>query len=121
MFWEGYYDLTSGDTNCVINDANFIISATVGGENKIQTFYTSSGFTDYPSDFDWGSAIVDIMNDFVGIADVSVDVTQNRVTITSDCSQIEKNCKIENINILQDKVVNIDLIIEYDISCVSCS
>lgn len=121
MFWEGYYDLTSGDTNCVINDANFIISATVGSENKIQTFYTSSGFTDYPSDFDWGSAIVDIMNDFVGISDVSVDVTQNRVTITSDCSQIEKNCKIENINILQDKVVNIDLIIEYDISCVSCS
>lgn len=121
MFWEGYFDLTSGDTNCIINEADFIIQAQVGDEQKESVFYTSTGFNDYPSDLDWAEAIVDTLNTFLGISDVSIDLTQNRITIMGSCYDYEKNCQVELLNLLQDKQVIVDLKINYDISCVSCS
>jgi hypothetical protein len=121
MFLEGFYDLTSGDTNCIINSADFTVYAEVNGQSAQTQFYTSTGATDYPSDSVWANAIINILEGFAGISDVTVDVVTNRITITTSCEDIDKNCTIQQINPLQDTEIIVDLIIDYDISCVSCS
>jgi len=121
MYLEGFNDLTSGDTNCVINSAIFSISAEVGGQSAQTEFYTSSGSTDYPNDLIWVDAISTILNDFVGISDVVVDLLSNRITIKTNCEQISKNCGTQTINPLQDTEIKVNLLIDYDISCVTCT
>lgn len=120
MYLEGFNDLTSGDTNCVINSADFTIYAEVGGQSGQTEFYTSTGTTDYPSDTVWANAIVDMLENFVGISNVTVDIISNRITITSACENIDKNCSTQPINPLQDTEIKVNLLIDYDISCVSC-
>ncbi len=121
MYLEGFSDLTSGDTGCIINGAIFGIKAEVGGQSAYTEFYTSTGATDYPSDTLWGDSIVDILQQFVGISSVTVDFTSNRITITTDCEELNKNCGTQTINPLQDTQIIVDLVIDYDISCVQCS
>ena len=120
MYLEGFSDLTSGDTNCIINSATFSINAEVGGQSSQNLFYTSSGSTDYPNDLIWADAISTILNGFVGISDVTIDLTSNRITIKTNCEEIKKNCGPQTINPLQDTQIKVNLIIDYDISCVSC-
>lgn len=121
MYLEGFNDLTSGDTNCIINSADFTIYAEVGGQSAQTEFYTSTGATDYPSDTVWADAIVNILEDFVGISGVTVDIISNRITITAACEDLKKNCGNQPINPLQDSEIKVNLLIDYDISCVSCS
>ena len=121
MYLEGFNDLTSGDTNCIINSADFTIYAEVGGQSAQTEFYTSTGTTDYPSDTVWADAIVNILEDFVGISGVTVDIISNRITITAACEDLKKNCGNQPINPLQDSEIKVNLLIDYDISCVSCS
>jgi hypothetical protein len=120
MYLEGFYDLTSGDTNCIINSADFTIYAEVGGVSAQTQFYTSTGTTDYPSDTVWADAIIDILESFSGISSVTVDVISNRITITTACEDTTKNCTTQPINPLQDTQITVNLLIDYDISCVSC-
>jgi hypothetical protein len=121
MFLEGFNDLTSGDTNCVINSAEFTIYAEVSGQSAQTQFYTSSGITDYPSDGVWADAIINILEGFVGISDVTVDVIANRITISSSCEEINEGCYTQTINPLQDTEIKVNLMIDYNISCVSCT
>ncbi len=121
MYLEGFNDLTSGDTNCIINSATFTIGAEVGGQSAETIFYTSSGSTDYPNDILWADAISTILNDFVGISDVTIDLPSNRIIIKTNCEEITKNCGPQTINPLQDTEIKVNLLIDYDISCVSCS
>jgi hypothetical protein len=121
MFLEGLNDLTSGDTNCVINSAEFTVYAEVSGQSAQTQFYTSTGATDYPSDLVWANAITDILESFSGISSVTVDTTSNRITITTSCDDITKNCVTQQINPLQDTEIKVNLMIDYNISCVSCS
>jgi len=121
MFLEGFYDLTSGDTNCIIDSATFSISAKVGSQSAITEFYSSNGGTDYPNDIQWAEAITDILNGFVGISDVTIDLVSNRITIKTNCEEINKSCKPQVINPLQDTEIEVNLVIDYNISCVDCS
>jgi hypothetical protein len=121
MYLEGFNDLTSGDTNCIINSAEFTVYAEVSGQSAQTQFYTSTGATDYPSDTVWADAITNILESFSGISSVTVDVITNRITVTTSCEDITKNCTVQQINPLQDTEIKVDLIIDYDISCVSCS
>jgi hypothetical protein len=121
MYLEGFNDLTSGDTNCIINSATFAISAEVGGQSAETIFYTSSGSTDYPNDLLWAEAMSTILNEFVGISEVTIDLPSNRITIKTNCEEISKNCGPQTINPLQDTEIKVNLLIDYDISCVSCS
>ena len=120
MYLEGFNDLTSGDTNCIINSATFSIYAEVGGTSIENVFYTSSGSTDSPSDVLWAQTITDTLDSFVGISGTTVDITNNRIKITTTCDDVPKGCKLEPINPLQDTTVIVNLVIDYDISCVSC-
>jgi hypothetical protein len=120
MYLEGFTDLTSGDTNCIINEAVFSIYAQIGSQSAQTEFYTSSGSTDYPSDQLWANTIIDTLDSFIGISGTTVDVISNRITISSTCEDIPKGCEIVPINPLQDNEVIVNLVIDYDISCVSC-
>jgi hypothetical protein len=121
MYLEGFSDLTSGDTNCIINDATFSIYAQVGSQSAQTQFYTSSGSTDYPTDVLWSQTIVETLDSFLGISGTTVDIVSNRITITTTCEDIPKGCEIVPLNPLQDNEIIVKLIIDYDISCVSCS
>ena len=120
MYLEGYADLTSGDTNCIINEATFSIFAEVGSQSAQTIFYTSSGSTDYPSDVLWAQTITDTLDSFVGISGTTVDITNNRIEIQTTCQDVPKGCIVEPINPLQDTQVIVNLVIDYDIACVSC-
>lgn len=120
MFNEGFYDLTSGDTNCVVNEASFKVQVTVGSETKEDVFYYSNGLDEFPNDQEWGLALKALLETFVGIGDVIIDYENNKIIITNDCEEIEKNCRRETYNLLNDTKIISNLIIEYNISCVSC-
>ena len=121
MYFEGFADLTSGDTNCIINSADFSIYAQIGSQSAQTIFYTSSGATDYPSDTLWAQTVTDILDSFFGISGTTVDIINNRIIIQTTCEDIPKGCIVEPINPLQDNQVIVNLVIDYDISCVICT
>lgn len=119
MYNEGFYDLTFDDTNCKINSAEFILEITVDGELKTINFYSSIGIEDYPSDVDWVNTIVDTLKTFEGIGDVIVDYQKNTIQIFNTCVT-GTACNLGNTNLLSDAKITISLVIDYNISCVSC-
>ena len=121
MYWEGFSDLTSGDTNCIITAATFTLQASVGDETKEVEFYQGFGFDDYPNDLIWAEVIIDTLKSFGGIDDVSIDLVQNRMQIIAGCANYPKNCSKEILNLLQDQLVVVNLKIDYAISCVECN
>ena len=120
MYLQGFGDLTSGDTNCIINSADFAIYAQVGSQSAQTIFYTSTGSTDYPTDTLWSNTVVNTLESFVGISGVTYDILTNRINIISTCEDITNNCGTTKINPLQDNEIIVNLIIDYDVSCVSC-
>ena len=120
MYLEGFSDLTSGDTNCIINEATFSIYSQISSQSAQTEFYTSSGATDYPNDQIWAETIVNTLDSFLGISGTTVDIPSNRITINTTCEDIPKGCEIVPINPLQDNEVIVKLVIDYNISCVSC-
>jgi len=105
MLNEGFYDLTSGDTNCILNQAIFTAVVSVDGDYKYETFYTGTTLNDYPTDEDWSNTIEDMLLSFEGITGVTINIVENNVKITTPC------------NTLSGSNVKVDLLINYDISC----
>ncbi len=120
MYNEGFYDLTLGDVNCVVNSAKFTATLNVNDVVKNIEFYTSNDITDFPSDVLWVETIVDNLKTFDGIGDVIVDYTTNTIQISNSCGTVGSTCNPQTINTLSDVKVIINLLIDYDISCVSC-
>ena len=120
MYNEGFYDLTFDDTNCKINSADFILETTVDGELKTVNFYTSTGIDDYPSDLDWVTIVTDTLKTYDGIGDIVVDYQKNTIQIFNTCVLTGSSCNQQNVNLLSDAKITINLIIDYDISCVTC-
>ena len=121
MYFEGFYDLTSGDTGCVITSADFTVQAIVGSQSAETVFYTSTGIDDYPTDVDYVIAVEQILESFIGIDDVTIILNDNKITITNNCNEVQKNCGTQFINLLQDTLITVNLLIDYDISCISCT
>lgn len=110
MFLEGFYDLTSGETNCVLNEAIFTAVVTVDGTTIEQPFYTSNSLGDYPSDQLWFNTIDTILTSFDSIGNVIINPTQNSITLESSCNDSGLS--------LSSAEVSVDFKISYDISCV---
>jgi hypothetical protein len=120
MLYEGYFDLTSGDTNCILNSAIFTTEITVDGVTQQSVFYTSTGFNDVPTDNEWVTAITNLLYTFSGISSVSVNIGTNQIIITSGCKSVGVGCQTKSVTELDDANVKINLNIDYDISCVAC-
>jgi hypothetical protein len=112
MLIEGYYDLTSNDVNCLLNQAIFEIEATVSGVTQTSQFYTGTSITDFPSDNQYASALETLLLSFSGIGQVIVDYLNNKITVNTDCDS--------PLNLI-DADFQVSMRIYYDINCVSCN
>jgi len=111
MLLEGFYELTANDNNCILNQAIFEASVTVSGVTTTQEFYTGTTLNEYPSITEWNEVIGDMLLNYDGIGNVTFNEDDNKMIITTDCNQ--------EIS-LNDVDVVINMVIYFDISCVSC-
>jgi uncharacterized protein (DUF2141 family) len=112
MLNEGFYDLTSGDTNCILNQAIFTAQITVSGVTQEYSFYTGTTLSDYPSDSLFYDVVKEILLTYDGIGEVVIDYLNNTITVNTDCNS--------NVS-LSDADIKIALKISYDINCQFCN
>lgn len=112
MLVEGFFDLTSGDTGCILNEA--IYEIVVSGDSVVKTnsFYTGTTLVDFPSDNEYYDALQQTLLEYDGIQNVDIDPLNNQIIINTICNPPVS---------LIDLQLTVSLKIYYDISCVSCS
>ena len=110
MLNEGYYDLTSGYTNCLLNQAIFNIVATIGNVTKTSEFYISYALNQFPTDEEYFDALVALLESFDQVAQVNIDPLNNGIQIIAKCE--------EQYLVATD--VTVDIFIDYNISCQYC-
>ena len=110
MLNEGYYDLTSGYTNCLLNQATFNIVAIIGSVTGDSEFYVSYALNDYPTDEEYFDELVALLETFDQVAQVNIDPLNNGIQIIAKCE--------EQYLVATDVTVN--MFIEYNISCQYC-
>ena len=108
MFFEGYYDLTLRDVNCVLNSATFTMNVTVGSYQTSALFYVSDSINSYPSTDDVLNQLDYLITYSPHIGNVVIQ--DNTITITTDCE--------EDSLVTTNVVASVDIF--YDVSCVSC-
>ena len=110
MLNEGYYDLTSGYTNCILNQAVFNIVVTIGEITNISQFYVSTALNDFPTDNEYFDALVALLETFDQVEQVNIDPLNNGIQVIAKCE--------EQYLVATD--VTVDMFIEYNISCQYC-
>jgi uncharacterized protein (DUF2141 family) len=110
MFNEGYYDLTSGNTGCVLSSATFTTVVIVNpyGTEITDTFYTSTSLLDYPADNLWYDSIQNLLMTVIGVGDVIINEENNQILITSDNTNYAAATTID---------LKVYLVIDYNINC----
>jgi copper chaperone CopZ len=106
MLNEGYYDIISGHTNCLLSAATFVAQVEVSGVTYTDSFYTGTTLLDIPTNQQWYDAVETILLSIPGVSSVTIDTTTSVVTISTEGG-------------LANQQIIIDLIIQYDINCVS--
>jgi len=112
MLKEGFYDLTVTDNDCTLNQASFYVIVDLSGVSSQSLFYTSTSLNDYPFDNDFYYAAEQLLLDYPGVDSVFFNSQSNLVTINTGCN--------DQLISLIDSPVTISILIEYDITCVSC-
>jgi len=113
MLNEGFYDLTTGDTICILNSAIFIAQVTISGVTTEQSFYTGYTLNDYPADNEFYDVVTTLIEAFPGVDNVIVDPVNNSITINAGCT--DQTVSFTDVSVI------ITLKIDYDISCVECA
>jgi hypothetical protein len=111
MLNEGFYDLTLGNTGCNLISATFTAKVSVNPLDLTtsDTFYTSTGLIDAPGDNLYYDSITQLLLSVPGVGEVIVNPLNNLITIET----------IPGNNTLNNQEIIIDLIIEYDIICLT--
>jgi hypothetical protein len=109
MLNEGFIDITSGYTDCVFNSAELTCELTVNGSAFTETFYTATTLNDVPQDTVWQSTIEDILSGISEIGSYEINLLNNTLTITSNCSG--------DSDPLSDADFSLGLSIVYDVVC----
>lgn len=111
MLNEGYIDLTSDNTGCELNTATFVAKVSVNplGISTSQTFYTATSLLQPPADNLWYNTITSLLQSVQGVKGVSIDPNNNQITIKTT----------KNNTILQGQEILLELIIIYDIMCLT--
>ena len=112
MLVEGYIDLTSGCTNCLMNSAIFSAVTTVAGSAFTQSFYTATTLNTVPSESLWASTVQTLLSGVTGVGTVTINTNDNTITVDTDCEESTNGLANQNI-VVQLKIV-------YDIDCESC-
>jgi uncharacterized protein (DUF2141 family) len=111
MLNEGYYDLTLNNTGCDLNSATFTAKVSVNplGLTASETFYTTTSLVVPPSDNLYYDTITQLLLSIPGVGGVVVNPTENLITIETTRGN----------DTLQGQEIIIDLIIVYDIICLT--
>jgi len=108
MLNEGFKDLTSGETGCVLVSADYILKVQIGTAQTTSNFYTSTSLTDVPSDELYVNTLNSLLSGYTGLGLIDINSETNTIKLNTDCSYI-----------LADKNVLIDVQIIYNILCQS--
>jgi hypothetical protein len=111
MLNDGYDDLTTGNTSCSLISATFTVNVSVNplGLTTSNTFFTSTSLVTAPSDNEYYDTVVNLLQTIPGIGNVTVDAGNNQI-------KIETN---PNNNSLDGQEITIELLIVYDIICLT--
>jgi hypothetical protein len=111
MLNEGFYDLTIGNTNCELVSATFTakVSVNPAGLTTQQNFFTSTSLVQAPSDNSWYNTVKSLLLSVPGVGNVIIDQLNNQITIETSRDNTS----------LQGQEIIIDLVIVYDIICLS--
>ena len=111
MLNEGFYDLTIDNTGCDLVSATFTakVSVTPLDLTTSETFYTSTSLGDEPQDNLYYDTITQLLLSIPGVGSVTVNPLENTITIETTRGN----------DTLQGQEIIIDLIIEYDIICLT--
>jgi hypothetical protein len=111
MLNEGFYDLTIDNTGCDLVSATFTakVSVTPLDLTTSETFYTSTSLGNVPDDNLYYDTITQLLLSIPGIGSVVVNPSNNIITIETARG---------NDTLIGQEIV-IDLIIEYDIICLT--
>jgi hypothetical protein len=111
MVNEGFYDLTTGNTNCVLSAATYIATIDISGNTYEQSFYTGTTLTDVLTESEWVDALEGILSGITGVGSYTVNPSTNTIQVKSFCDGDE--------NTLSDSEFIMGLSIEYNINCES--
>ena len=111
MLNEGFYDLTTGNTSCNLISATFTakVSVNPAGLTTQQNFFTSTSLVQAPSDNSWYNTVKSLLLSVPGVGNVIIDQLNNQITIETSRDNTS----------LQGQEIIIDLVIVYDIICLS--
>ena len=111
MLNEGYYDLTLDNTGCDFISATFTAKVSVSplGLTTSDTFYTTTSLVNVPADNLYYDTITQLLLSVPGVGSVVVNPTDNLITIETTRGNTT----------LQGQEIVIDLIIVYDIMCLT--
>lgn len=111
MLNQGFFDLTEGNSNCILVSADFYAKVSVQPLNNVSTqyFFTSNSLTEVPPDSLWATTIKNMLLSIYGVQSVVVDEINNTITIT----------KNPNNTTLIGQEIGVDILIVYNILCSS--
>jgi uncharacterized protein (DUF2141 family) len=111
MLNEGFFDLTTGNTNCDLISATFTakVSVNPAGLTTQQDFFTSTSLVQAPSDNTWYNTVKSLLLSIPGVGNVTIDQLNNQITIETS----------RNNTSLEGQEIVLDLVIVYDIICLS--
>jgi hypothetical protein len=111
MLNEGFFDLTSSNTNCILVSAEFFAKVSVQPQNTVttQSFYVSNSLTSVPSDSLWANTVKSMLLSIYGVQSVTIDEINNTITIT----------KSPTNTTLIGQEISVDVVIVYNILCSS--
>jgi hypothetical protein len=120
MLNETFNSASSGQTNCIIENAVFTTNIIVTGSTVYSaltdTFYTGYTLNDVPTDEQWVESIKTLLNPLINdgkISDYTIDLDTNRLSISSNCNL--------NPDPFSDVIFNLSLDIDININCVDNS
>lgn len=111
MLNEGFFDLTSGNTSCDLVSASFTakVSVNPSGILATQNFFTSTSLVQVPTDNQWYDTIRTLLLGIPGVGNVIIDQLNNQITIETS----------RNNTSLEGEEIVIDLVIDYNIICLT--
>jgi uncharacterized protein (DUF2141 family) len=111
MLNEGFFDLTTGNTSCDLISATFTakVSVNPAGLTAQQDFFTSTSLVQAPSDNTWYNTVKSLLLSIPGVGNVTIDQLNNQITIETS----------RNNTSLEGQEIVLDLVIVYDIICLS--
>lgn len=111
MLNEGFLDLSSGNTGCSLNSAEFTAKVYLNpsGFTNQNTFYTSTSLIDVPSDNLWYDTIKNLIESIDGVTNVVINELTNQLKIEISDSNTS----------LKNEEISVELVITYNITCIT--